>query len=51
MGNRSHEAMEIKASPISFCGLADLNACVAFYDALMPRLGLEAVYRSEGFVY
>jgi catechol 2,3-dioxygenase-like lactoylglutathione lyase family enzyme len=25
--------------------------CVAFYDALMPRLGLEAVFRSDEFVY
>jgi len=24
---------------------------VAFYDALMPRLGLQAVYRSDEFVY
>jgi catechol 2,3-dioxygenase-like lactoylglutathione lyase family enzyme len=25
--------------------------CVAFYDALMPRIGLEAVFRSDGYVY
>jgi catechol 2,3-dioxygenase-like lactoylglutathione lyase family enzyme len=25
--------------------------CVSFYDALMPRLGLQAVHRSEDFVY
>jgi catechol 2,3-dioxygenase-like lactoylglutathione lyase family enzyme len=25
--------------------------CVAFYDALMPRLGLEAVFRTDEFVY
>jgi catechol 2,3-dioxygenase-like lactoylglutathione lyase family enzyme len=25
--------------------------CVAFYDALMPRLGLAAVFRSDEFVY
>jgi catechol 2,3-dioxygenase-like lactoylglutathione lyase family enzyme len=25
--------------------------CVAFYDALMPRLGLEAVHRTDDFVY
>jgi catechol 2,3-dioxygenase-like lactoylglutathione lyase family enzyme len=25
--------------------------CVAFYDALMPRLGLQAVLRSDVFVY
>jgi len=25
--------------------------CAAFYDALMPRLGLQAVHRAEGFVY
>jgi catechol 2,3-dioxygenase-like lactoylglutathione lyase family enzyme len=25
--------------------------CVAFYDALMPRLGLDAVFRSDEFVY
>jgi catechol 2,3-dioxygenase-like lactoylglutathione lyase family enzyme len=27
------------------------EACIAFYDVLMPRLGLEAVFRSDGFVY
>jgi len=27
------------------------EACVAFYDALMPRLGLEAMLRSAVFVY
>jgi catechol 2,3-dioxygenase-like lactoylglutathione lyase family enzyme len=25
--------------------------CVAFYDALMPRLGLQPVFRSDGYVY
>jgi catechol 2,3-dioxygenase-like lactoylglutathione lyase family enzyme len=25
--------------------------CVAFYDVLMPALGLEAVYRSDEYVY
>jgi catechol 2,3-dioxygenase-like lactoylglutathione lyase family enzyme len=25
--------------------------CVAFYDALMPRLGLQAVMRTDEFVY
>jgi catechol 2,3-dioxygenase-like lactoylglutathione lyase family enzyme len=25
--------------------------CVAFYDALMPRLGLAAVFRTDEFVY
>lgn len=25
--------------------------CVAFYDALMPRLGLKAVLRTDSFVY
>jgi catechol 2,3-dioxygenase-like lactoylglutathione lyase family enzyme len=25
--------------------------CVVFYDALMPRLGLECVFRSDEFVY
>jgi catechol 2,3-dioxygenase-like lactoylglutathione lyase family enzyme len=25
--------------------------CVAFYDALMPQLGLQAVFRSDVFVY
>jgi catechol 2,3-dioxygenase-like lactoylglutathione lyase family enzyme len=25
--------------------------CIAFYDALMPRLGLEPVFRSDGYVY
>lgn len=25
--------------------------CIRFYDELMPALGLEAVYRSEDFVY
>jgi catechol 2,3-dioxygenase-like lactoylglutathione lyase family enzyme len=25
--------------------------CVAFYDALMPQLGLESVFRSDGYVY
>jgi len=25
--------------------------CVAFYDALLPRLGLQAVYRSDSYVY
>src|SRR5262249_54707474 len=27
------------------------EACIAFYDALMPRLGLQAVLRSAVFVY
>jgi catechol 2,3-dioxygenase-like lactoylglutathione lyase family enzyme len=25
--------------------------CAAFYDRLMPELGLEVVYRTDGFVY
>ena len=25
--------------------------CIRFYDRLMPKLGLEAVHRDEGFVY
>jgi catechol 2,3-dioxygenase-like lactoylglutathione lyase family enzyme len=25
--------------------------CIAFYDQLMPRLGLQAVYRADDFVY
>jgi catechol 2,3-dioxygenase-like lactoylglutathione lyase family enzyme len=25
--------------------------CIEFYDELMPRLGLQAVHRSDGFVY
>ncbi len=27
------------------------EACAAFYDRVMPRLGLQAIYRAEGFVY
>jgi catechol 2,3-dioxygenase-like lactoylglutathione lyase family enzyme len=27
------------------------DECVAFYDELMPRLGLRAVLRADGFVY
>jgi catechol 2,3-dioxygenase-like lactoylglutathione lyase family enzyme len=29
----------------------DVAACVAFYDRLMPFLGLHAVFRTEEFVY
>jgi catechol 2,3-dioxygenase-like lactoylglutathione lyase family enzyme len=25
--------------------------CIAFYDQVMPELGLQAVHRSDGFVY
>jgi catechol 2,3-dioxygenase-like lactoylglutathione lyase family enzyme len=27
------------------------EACVAFYDALMPQLGLEPAFRADGYVY
>jgi len=27
------------------------DECVAFYDQLMPRLGLEAVFRTDDFIY
>jgi catechol 2,3-dioxygenase-like lactoylglutathione lyase family enzyme len=31
--------------------VARFDDCVRFYDELMPRLGLEAVHRSDEFVY
>jgi catechol 2,3-dioxygenase-like lactoylglutathione lyase family enzyme len=31
--------------------VARFEECVAFYDELMPRLGLEAVLRVDGLVY
>jgi catechol 2,3-dioxygenase-like lactoylglutathione lyase family enzyme len=27
------------------------DECAAFYNALMPRLGLQAVFRTDGFIY
>jgi catechol 2,3-dioxygenase-like lactoylglutathione lyase family enzyme len=43
--------MEINGVAHIVLRVSRFDECVAFYDALMPRLGLEAVYRSEGFVY
>ena len=43
--------MEINGVAHIVLRVSRFGECVAFYDALMPRLGLEAVFRSDEFVY
>jgi catechol 2,3-dioxygenase-like lactoylglutathione lyase family enzyme len=43
--------MEINGVAHIILRVSRFDECVAFYDALMPRLGLEAVYRSDEIVY
>jgi catechol 2,3-dioxygenase-like lactoylglutathione lyase family enzyme len=43
--------MEINGVAHIILRVSRFDRCVAFYDALMPRLGLQAVYRSDEFVY
>lgn len=43
--------MEINGVAHIILRISRFEECVVFYDALMPRLGLEAVHRSDGFVY
>jgi catechol 2,3-dioxygenase-like lactoylglutathione lyase family enzyme len=43
--------MEINGVAHIVLRVSRFERCVAFYDALMPRLGLRTVYRSDDFVY
>lgn len=43
--------MEINGVAHIVLRVSRFEECVAFYDALMPRLGLQAVLRSDVFVY
>jgi catechol 2,3-dioxygenase-like lactoylglutathione lyase family enzyme len=43
--------MEINGVAHIVLRVSRFEACVEFYDALMPRLGLQAVLRSDAFVY
>ncbi len=43
--------MEINGVAHIILRVSRFEQCVAFYDALMPRLGLEVVYRSDDYVY
>ncbi|MGZ4181270.1 MAG: VOC family protein [Solirubrobacteraceae bacterium] len=43
--------MEINDVAHIILRVSRFEQCVAFYDALMPRLGLEVVYRSDDYVY
>ena len=43
--------MEINGVAHIILRASRFEECVAFYDALMPRLGLHAVYRTDEFVY
>ena len=43
--------MEINGVAHIILRVSRFEECVAFYDALMPRLGLEAVIRTDEFVY
>ena len=43
--------MEINGVAHIILRVSRFEECVAFYDALMPRLGLEAVFRMDEFVY
>lgn len=42
--------MEINGIAHIILRVSRFEQCVGFYDALMPRLGLEAVYRSDDYV-
>ena len=43
--------MEVNGVAHIILRVSRFDECVAFYDRLMPRLGLEAVFHSPGFVY
>ena len=43
--------MEINGVAHIILRVSRFEECVVFYDALMPRLGLQAVHRSDDFVY
>lgn len=43
--------MEINGVAHIILRVSRFEECVAFYDALMPRLGLAAVLRTDEFVY
>ena len=43
--------MEINGVAHIILRVSRFDQCVAFYDAMMPRLGLEVVYRSDDYVY
>jgi catechol 2,3-dioxygenase-like lactoylglutathione lyase family enzyme len=43
--------MEINGVAHIILRVSRFEQCAAFYDALMPRLGLEVVYRSDRYVY
>ena len=43
--------MEINGVAHIILRVSRFQECVSFYDALMPRLGLQAVHRSDDYVY
>ncbi|MBO0767145.1 MAG: VOC family protein [Solirubrobacterales bacterium] len=43
--------MEINGVAHTILRVSKFDQCVAFYDRLMPALGLEAVFHSDEFVY
>jgi catechol 2,3-dioxygenase-like lactoylglutathione lyase family enzyme len=51
LGAVGRDQVEINGVAHIVLRVSRFEACIAFYDVLMPRLGLEAVFRSDGFVY
>ena len=45
------ERLEINGVAHIILRVSRFEDCVAFYNALMPRLGLAAVFRTDEFVY
>jgi catechol 2,3-dioxygenase-like lactoylglutathione lyase family enzyme len=45
------DGLEINGVAHIILRVSRFEECVAFYDALMPRLGLAAVFRTDEFVY
>jgi catechol 2,3-dioxygenase-like lactoylglutathione lyase family enzyme len=43
--------MEINGVAHVFLRVNRFDECIAFYDQVMPALGLNAVHRGDGFVY
>lgn len=43
--------MEINGVAHVFLRVNRFEECIAFYDQVMPELGLQAVHRGDGFVY
>jgi catechol 2,3-dioxygenase-like lactoylglutathione lyase family enzyme len=43
--------MEINGVAHTILRVNRFDECIAFYDRLMPELGLQAVFRTDGFVY